>query len=293
MRFKKMAVFITLVFVYTFTGMFSAAALDSGNTHIESGNETEFAAYYDIATESITYESILDSGTNFVDGYTIDVATPFYIVNYPDDRTEMNPYDSRICFLVGKWKTGDNTYEERFCGTGFLISNNAVATAAHTFYDRNNTYRPLAVSMKVYYGLKGDYRSSNNYVTAAAFAYNTDFSTDVSKDYGVVRLSSSLSKGYFGFSSSQSVNQSITVTGYPGEQDKLYKQYTASGVISSMDDIKIYYGINTTGGQSGAPVYNTGSAVAVGIHIGYSGNNLNCATRITPSIYNLFYQYRG
>ena len=53
--------------------------------------------------------------------------------------------------------------------------------------------------------------------------------------------------------------------------------------------------LKKTGGQSGAPVYttNSGSAIAVGIHIGYAGNNLNCAARITPSMYNLFYKYRG
>lgn len=295
MKLKKMAILISSVLICSFTGVFSVNALDCKNTYINNQTGNEIGAYYDVATESITYEPILDSGTNIVDGYTVENIAPCNIVNSPDDRREMNPYDSRICFLVGKWKTGDNTYREKFCGTGFLISNNAVATAAHTFYDRNNTYQPIAVSMKIYYGLKGDYRSSNNYVTAAGFAYDTGFSTDVSKDYGVIRLNSSLSKGYFGFTSSQSVNQSVTVTGYPGEADKLYKQYTASGTINKIDTIKLYYKINTTGGQSGAPVYttNSGSAVAVGIHIGYAGNNLNCATRITPSMYNLFYKYRG
>lgn len=89
--------------------------------------------------------------------------------------------------------------------------------------------------------------------------------------------------------------QKVTVTRFPAEKgNSLLRDYgqlwTASGILQPGTQTRLCYNLDTTGGQSGSPVYTTDNA-AIGIHahgisaLGCSGNS---ALRISPSMLNTF-----
>lgn len=85
---------------------------------------------------------------------------------------------------------------------------------------------------------------------------------------------------------------SIEVIGYPGEKDgRLYKMRGSINKITSINggnQIVMYTDIDTTGGQSGSPVYKITSAgdyELVGIHVAYiNKHDGNFATLITKEL---------
>ena len=66
-----------------------------------------------------------------------------------------------------------------------------------------------------------------------------------------------------------------------------------NGKISSCTANKLSYTIDTTGGQSGSPVYKGSgkNTVSIGIHTNGS-NKVNKATRITKSMFDYFNKFR-
>jgi glutamyl endopeptidase len=57
--------------------------------------------------------------------------------------------------------------------------------------------------------------------------------------------------------------------------------WTMTGPVSSTQPEKVFYTMDSSGGQSGAPVHNS-SATIVAIHT--SGGSTNSGTRITPAL---------
>lgn len=59
--------------------------------------------------------------------------------------------------------------------------------------------------------------------------------------------------------------------------------WSMTGPVESLQTEKVFYKMDTYGGQSGAPVYNSSDTI-VAIHT--NGGSSNSGTRITPTLAN-------
>lgn len=209
-----------------------------------------------------------------------------------DNRTRITatttyPY-SAICHLLIHWKDGTTSV-----GTAWMFWEDVAITAGHCVYSADNG--GWAESIEVRPGANG---SSSPYgvVYSTTIHTSTNWIEDSNweYDYGVIELSDDIgnSTGWFGTSWTiwSLKGTDVTITGYPGEY---YRQmWTMSGEITKSATRKVYYNaIDTTGGQSGSPIYDADYYV-VGIHAYSAGSYGNSGTRITSSLFDFFHSFR-
>lgn len=192
-------------------------------------------------------------------------------------------------------------------GTGFIVDDHLIATAAHCVYGVDNksfikdlkvniydenctkilkTITPKEVHMPLYYSFKGDKRY----------------------DYALLYVEEDLSKyGEFSLSmpmdSFMTSGATVTVSGFPAEtasnpSASCKKRYKADGEIVNIEtndqDYRIKYSTATSGGDSGGPVYTTQTFdgetyhTVVGIH-STSDGTFRCGTRITTTLLMFYY----
>lgn len=198
-----------------------------------------------------------------------------------------------IAHLVVTWRNGASGG----C-TGWFIGPRTVATAGHCVYDHNAG--GWASTIRVYPGRNGSstpYGSTTSYRLFSVTGWTSSANREY--DYGAIQLNSTLGNtvGWFGFrwQSSNTFSGAYRITGYPG--DKAY------GTMWTMQDNpgirrvttrRLFYAIDTYGGQSGAPVYHnyssTCTSCSVAIHTygvgGDPNGQYNSGTRITQEVYN-------
>ena len=89
----------------------------------------------------------------------------------------------------------------------------------------------------------------------------------------------------------------VNISGYPGDRGKGNEQYHSVNRVLQVSDRRIFYDVDTFGGQSGAPVWiqeSTNSVpIAVGIHAygirgtpGILGITANSAPRMIPEVFD-------
>ena len=178
-------------------------------------------------------------------------------------------------------------------GTGFLIGAGTVATAGHCVH----TGGPNGGWMRrieVIPGRNGTATGSRPYGTLVSNNLRsvTDWTVNRSpnSDYGAIILSSKIgtTTGWLGFGVYNDTtlrNLTVNTIGYPGDKPLGTMWYT-NGTISSLNSRRLFYLMDTAGGQSGSAVYRiiNGSRIAVGIHA--YGGCPNGATRITTGVFN-------
>lgn len=208
-----------------------------------------------------------------------------------DDRTlvtntTQKPYSS-ICRLQINFP-GSSVPQ---LGTGFMITGDMVATAAHCLYDES--LGGYATSITVYPGENGTtnpYGSSNSKTLNIPESYKSVKSTKY--DYGIIKLNSSI-KDCGHLNCAIGVNRffngsyKLYTAGYPIEGS--HRMYTEQGnIISNTTDL-VYYDLDTTGGQSGSPImiYNGNQYIVVGIHHGEYPSE-NYGVRLNEGFDNLF-----
>jgi glutamyl endopeptidase len=180
-------------------------------------------------------------------------------------------------------------------GTGWFIGLHTLITAGHIVYIKNS---PIAArngwvrSIQVMPGRSGStlpYGSvtSTNFRTVSGWAS----SGDENFDYGAIIPPTNLgnSTGWLGFgvySDADLVASVGNITGYPGDKPG-GNQWYDSRKIASVNSRKVYYDIDTAGGQSGSAVYRiiSGARYAIAIHA-YGGPVTNSGTRITTPVFN-------
>ena len=217
------------------------------------------------------------SRTVFGDDNRIPVATP-----------SMFPY-SAVCTLVNHWPDGTITEG----GTAWMFWEDVAITAGHCVY--NADYGGWATKIEVRPAAYG-YNSPYGLSEAVAIYSSTKWVEDSNweYDYGVIKLSTDIGKstGWFGISWTifSLKGKDVTITGYPAEYTR--KMHTMSGKITKSTTRKVYYNeIDTTGGQSGSPVYDDDIYV-VAIHAYGNSSYGNSATRITYSLFDYFDSFR-
>lgn len=213
-----------------------------------------------------------------------------------DNRTRVtavktDPY-YRIGFLYITDADGDN-----HLGTGFLISKNYMLTAAHCVYMSGKPVK----SIMAYFGANGNSYS----VTASGNVYgwcsSYPSSKSIANDWGYIKLGTNpgstcgwFSIGYTTDTNLESAN--FIICGYPGDKitynkdsimhGKNVQMWKASGKLTNIYTGYITYKMDTYGGQSGSPVYNSSTEIVYGIHHGEAvSGSTNGAARITKGIF--------
>ncbi|WP_439579189.1 trypsin-like serine peptidase [Elioraea sp.] len=217
------------------------------------------------------------------------------IVHGTDDRVRVNnttayPYRT-ICHLEITAANGRS-----YIGSGAFIGPRVVLTAGHCIYIHADG--GWARSVRVIPGRNG---SSKPYGEAVGTNYRSvkgwTQSRNSDYDYGVIILPTALGNtvGWMGladlaFTSLMGLN--VNNSGYPG--DKPYgTQWWNSNNILAVTGRRLYYRIDTMGGQSGSPVwrFKDGNRHIVGIHT--TGGTFNGATRVNEDVFKNLVAWKG
>jgi glutamyl endopeptidase len=183
-----------------------------------------------------------------------------------------------------------------FRGTGWFIGPRCVMTAGHCVYSKSNG--GWASRIEVIPGMNGAARPYGSSV-GTSFRSVTGWTNDADPnyDYGAIILPNPLGNvvGYFGFASLTDAslnNLLVNNSGYPGDKP-FGTQWFNAGRITNVTARKIYYMVDTYGGQSGSPIWRflNGQRHAVGVHA--YGGCPNSATRIVDAVYNNMLAWRN
>ena len=180
-------------------------------------------------------------------------------------------------------------------GTGWFIGPHTLMTAGHVVYIKNSGVPGRdgwVRSIEVMPGRNGAALpygkvTSKNFRTVTGWAN----SGDENFDYGAIIIPTNLGNttGWFGFgvfTDAQLTASVGNISGYPGDKPAGTQWYDAHR-IASVNTRKVYYDIDTFGGQSGSGVYRiiNGGRYGIAIHA-YGGATTNSGTRIVTPVFN-------
>jgi len=215
-------------------------------------------------------------------------------VHGPDDRvkittTNVYPWRAHASLLI---TAADGS---GWIGTGWFIGPHTLMTAGHVVYIKNSGVPGRdgwVRSIEVMPGRNGSSLpygkvTSKNFRTVIGWAN----SGDENFDYGAIIIPTNLGNttGWFGFGvfSDSDLTSSVgNISGYPGDKPAGTQWYDAHK-IASVNPRKVYYDIDTFGGQSGSGVYRiiSGGRYGIAIHA-YGGATTNSGTRIVKPVFD-------
>jgi len=213
-------------------------------------------------------------------------------VHGPDNRVQIaNPgvYPWRLncsLFIVA----ADNS---TWIGTGWFIGPHTVMTAGHVVHIKNSGVPGRdgwVKSIQVMPGRNGGTLPYGS-VTSTNFRSVTGWtqSGDETTDYGAIILPSDLGNqtGWFGFhvyNDAELGAATVNIAGYPGDKPSGTLWYQ-SNKVASVGPKKVFYDIDTAGGQSGSAVYRIVGSDRLGVAVhAYGGATTNSGTRVTSPV---------
>src|SRR5215218_9596567 len=215
-------------------------------------------------------------------------------VHLPDDRiqitsTEVYPWRVHASLLI---TAADGS---RWIGTGWYIGPHTLMTAGHVVYIKNSGVAGRDGFVRSIQVMPGRDGSSLPYgsVTSTSFRTVNGWANSGSElyDYGAIIIPTQLGSttGWLGYGvyDDGTLTASVgNISGYPGDKPSGTQWYAARS-IASVGPRKVFYDIDTTGGQSGSAVYRivNGNRYAVAVHA-YGGAVTNSGTRIVGPVYD-------
>lgn len=183
------------------------------------------------------------------------------------------------------------TAHNKLLGTGWFAGPRTVITAAHCV---DSTLTGRATTITVIPGCddkEHPFRELRS--TRVAISERWRLYRDDDYDYAVIHLDAAADAvtkktGWFDLASLDDAHlngQNVTIPGYPSEKDR--QQWSGTSKITDVTAKYIHYDIDTTPGESGAPIYIPGTHEApdrvVGIHV-RGGPKGNEGIRITEAV---------
>ena len=183
----------------------------------------------------------------------------------------------------------------RWIGTGWFIGPHTLMTAGHVVYIKNSGIAGRDGWVRSIDVMPGRNGSSLPYGTVRSSNFRSVLgwtnNGDQNFDYGAIIIPTNLGNttGWFGFgvfSDSDLLSSMGNIAGYPGDKPAGTLWYAARR-IASVNSRKVYYDIDTFGGQSGSAVYRiiNGGRYGIAIHA-YGGATTNSGTRIVNPVFN-------
>ncbi len=202
----------------------------------------------------------------------------------------------KICALEITSEDGDC-----LIGTGWIAGPRLIITAGHCVFQ--SVYGGWMKTIDVIPGRDSEEEPFGRYKSTRFFSMERWVTAgDENYDIGAIVLSEDLDRrlGWFSFASypdSQLEAQMVNISGYPvcavGEE-----QLHHANRISSVTNHKLYYDVDTEGGQSGSPIWlypdEPSAPVVVGVHSNGAGRSLNAnsGVRITPTLAEKIAEWR-
>lgn len=181
----------------------------------------------------------------------------------------------------------------QWIGTGWFVSARTLVTAGHCVFikgspvaARNGWVRSITVipgrnASQMPYGqaISTVFRSVNGWTTNGNNEY----------DYGAIILPIPLGQqtgtfGYGAYPDAELKGKLVNIAGYPGDKPAGTMWFHAN-TVTEVGPRKVYYTVDTMGGQSGAPAWRVvnGKRIAVAVHA-YGGATANSGTRINGQV---------
>ena len=219
------------------------------------------------------------------------------IIGPTDDRvrildTDLFPW-RMICALRMRGTSGAGAI-----GTGWLVGPKTVITAGHCVYS-SHFFGGWASSIEVSAGRNGSDFPFGTVVSQEFSSVDRWVSSeDPDFDIGCIHLQDPIGErlGWFAVGAivpDELEGYMVNVSGYPGDRGRGTEQYHHKNSVLRVSDRRLFYDVDTFGGQSGAPVWiherDDAPPIVVGIHAygvggAPSGLEANSAPRIIPEV---------
>jgi glutamyl endopeptidase len=192
-------------------------------------------------------------------------------------------------------------FEGGFQCSGWLINADTVVTAGHCVAEGDGSPLFDRTTYEIAPGYNEDANPAAPYgVCGAKRLYTNSTWKNQGRDdfdYAAIKLNCNVGSqtGFFGYRKNVVQNNLVTVQGYPGDDKPFGTQWKMTGRVTVLEPRRVFYDLDTAGGQSGSPVWRninencTRCGIAIHAYGTIGGSppysNNNHGTRITDPVF--------